>query len=495
MELKRFKINKLYGYKDIELIFNGKNTIIIAENGAGKTTLINTLNAVLRGDADELRRLKCESIEIELKNKSYTINVSELGYSDFLSKSLLPAKCDNLIALLSQAQIEDMLHDIRAKPISELRKKEWYKHAYRVSPLGHSEMDSILSVIRSALHNYHSKQVKMSTSSVGNDTVSESDYNRNKPSLILEEIKNNMRKFDIIYLPTYRRIEKATLRDKFNVDAEDNHDFNYVIKDGEVIRVRQKRATNASNIEFGLYDVESELKEISESIERRSSLGYRTLSATIIEDMMTGRMNGITSQSKLPASDDLSRFLGRVVNKDKKGNEKIIEEVKEIMKDKKLLNSNPNLTYFLSKLKPVIDSTKEMEEKIEIFVAMCNKYLQLSDDSKFLIYDVESLQVIVKDIYTNNPIGLEDLSSGEKQIISLMAHIYLDDTRKKIVLIDEPELSLSIEWQEHVLVDITNSPSVIQMLAITHSPFVFNNELKTQVKSLNVTKSVGNKSK
>lgn len=119
---------------------------------------------------------------------------------------------------------------------------------------------------------------------------------------------------------------------------------------------------------------------------------------------------------------------------------------------------------------------------------MCNKYLQLSDDSKFLDYDVESLQVIVKDLYTNSPIGLEDLSSGEKQIISLMAHIYLDDTKKKIILIDEPELSLSIEWQEHVLVDIVNSPSVVQMLAITHSPFVFNNELKKEVKALNITK-------
>ncbi|MCS5980254.1 ATP-binding protein [Klebsiella pneumoniae subsp. pneumoniae] len=55
-------------------------------------------------------------------------------------------------------------------------------------------------------------------------------------------------------------------------------------------------------------------------------------------------------------------------------------------------------------------------------------------------------------------------------------------------MIDEPELSLSLEWQEHVLVDIVNSPSVTQILAITHSPFVFNNELKSQVKSLKVIK-------
>ncbi|WP_432525957.1 AAA family ATPase [Serratia sp. BFP-2025] len=483
MELKKFKINKLYGYKDVELVFNEKSTIIIAENGAGKTTLINTLNAVLIGDADELRKLKCESIEIEFKNKNYKINISELSYSDFLSKYTLPSQCVNLLSTLKPAQIEDMLHDLKARPTRELRGKEWYKLAYRKSPLGNAEMDSVLNMLRRSLNHYHSQQIDLF-----DGAVSEGDIKTNQPSLILEEIKVRMRGFDIIYLPTYRRIEKATLRDKFNIEVEDS----YAIRDGEMVKVRHTRAANGSNIEFGLYDVESELKDISESIERRSSLGYRTLSATIIEDMMTGRIDAQPSRLKLPASDELSRFLGRVVDKDKKGNEKIIEEVKRIMKDKDLLNSNRNLTYFLSKLKPVIDSTKEMEEKIEIFVAMCNKYLQLSDDSKFLVYDVESLQVIVKDLHTNNPIGLEDLSSGEKQIISLMAHIYLDDTRKKIVLIDEPELSLSIEWQEHVLVDIVNSSSVIQMLAITHSPFVFNNELKTQVKSLKVTKSLGN---
>ncbi|MBT0484723.1 AAA family ATPase [Morganella morganii] len=487
MELKKFKINKLYGYKDIELIFNEKSTIVIAENGAGKTTLINTLNAVLRGDTDELRKLKCESIEIEFNNKKYKIDISKISYSDFLSQFKLPTLCNNLISALKPGQIEDMLHDLKARPIRELRNKGWYKQGYRKSPLSNLEMDQALSIIRRSLNSYHSQQIEAIDNITTDDDASDDNIKKTKPSIILEEIKSQMREFDIIYLPTYRRIEKATLRDKFNIEVEDS----YTIKDGEMVKVRRTQAANGSNIEFGLYDVESELKDISESIERRSSLGYRTLSATIIEDMMTGRMDSITSHLNLPASDELSRFLGRVVDKDKKDNEKIIDEVKRIMKDNELLNSNKNLTYFLSKLKPVIDSTKEMEEKIEIFVAMCNKYLQLSDDSKFLIYDVESLQVIVKDLHTNNPIGLEDLSSGEKQIISLMAHIYLDDTRKKIVLIDEPELSLSIEWQEHVLVDIVNSPSVIQMLAITHSPFVFNNELKTQVKSLKITKSLG----
>ncbi|QGG09267.1 ATP-binding protein [Enterobacter cancerogenus] len=478
MELKRYVIHNLYGYKNIELIFNKKKTIIIAENGAGKTTLINSLNSVLRGDIDELRKLKCDFIEIEFKEKKYKINISELNYSDFLASAPLPSQFRKIISILTQAQLDDLLHDIRSKSNRELRNKSWYRSAFQHTSLGHSELDNVLTSVRRLLNSFYSHQLNIFEKNPIVDSES-----KNKSTLNLEEIKNRMSGYDIIYLPTYRRIEKATLRDKFNIEADERMAF----RDGEIVKVRNYN-NNGSNIEFGLYDVESKLKDISEAIERRSSLGYRSLSANIIEDMMTGKIGDTSSQYNLPAIDELSRFLGRVVSKDKQDNEKIIEEVTRVMNNERALTSNGNLSYFLSKLKPVIDSTKELEEKIESFVLMCNKYLQLSDDSKFLDYDVESLQVIVKDLYTNSPIGLEDLSSGEKQIISLMAHIYLDDTKKKIILIDEPELSLSIEWQEHVLVDIVNSPSVVQMLAITHSPFVFNNELKKEVKALNITK-------
>jgi predicted ATP-binding protein involved in virulence len=44
-------------------------------------------------------------------------------------------------------------------------------------------------------------------------------------------------------------------------------------------------------------------------------------------------------------------------------------------------------------------------------------------------------------------------------------------------LIDEPELSLSIDWQQKILVDIASAPSCQQLLAITHSPFIFDNVL------------------
>lgn len=68
-------------------------------------------------------------------------------------------------------------------------------------------------------------------------------------------------------------------------------------------------------------------------------------------------------------------------------------------------------------------------------------------------------------------------------MISLLAKLYLYPKRK-IVLIDEPELSLSIDWQRGILVDVLLSPLCEQVVAITHSPFVFDNALEPFARSL-----------
>jgi predicted ATP-dependent endonuclease of OLD family len=134
------------------------------------------------------------------------------------------------------------------------------------------------------------------------------------------------------------------------------------------------------------------------------------------------------------------------------------------------------LRYFLARLSKVVNQTKQLESDIENFVQISNKYLGRSSDKKLLHYDATQMKVKVINVWTETEIGFDDLSSGEKQVISLFAHLYLSQ-KEKIVLIDEPELSLSIEWQKRLLPDVVNSPTCRQLLAITHSPFVFENEL------------------
>lgn len=59
----------------------------------------------------------------------------------------------------------------------------------------------------------------------------------------------------------------------------------------------------------------------------------------------------------------------------------------------------------------------------------------------------------------------------------MLRNMYLEPDNDFIVLFDEPELSLSIYWQKKLLPDILNSKRCDFLLAVTHSPFIFENEL------------------
>ncbi|UQR61817.1 ATP-binding protein [Bradyrhizobium sp. C-145] len=103
-------------------------------------------------------------------------------------------------------------------------------------------------------------------------------------------------------------------------------------------------------------------------------------------------------------------------------------------------------------------------------------------DDKELTLSRRNLEVTVRSIKANKTIPLDALSSGEKQMISLLAKLFLYPDNK-IILIDEPELSLSIDWQKQILLDVMNAPLCKQVIAITHSPFIFDNALEPFARS------------
>jgi predicted ATPase len=74
-------------------------------------------------------------------------------------------------------------------------------------------------------------------------------------------------------------------------------------------------------------------------------------------------------------------------------------------------------------------------------------------------------------------VDIKTLSSGEKQIISLFSRLFLTKSKQVAIFFDEPELSLSIEWQKHLLPDIIQSGICGFIFCTTHSPFIFENDL------------------
>lgn len=65
----------------------------------------------------------------------------------------------------------------------------------------------------------------------------------------------------------------------------------------------------------------------------------------------------------------------------------------------------------------------------------------------------------------------EQLSSGEKQMLSLLCYNALH--QDSILFIDEPELSLHVDWQRLLLRILSEQRSHNQLLIATHSPFIY----------------------
>ena len=62
------------------------------------------------------------------------------------------------------------------------------------------------------------------------------------------------------------------------------------------------------------------------------------------------------------------------------------------------------------------------------------------------------------------------LSSGEKQIVILLTQALLWEDKPVVYVVDEPELSLHVSWQEKLLKSLQDLGGRIQIIVATHSP-------------------------
>ena len=84
------------------------------------------------------------------------------------------------------------------------------------------------------------------------------------------------------------------------------------------------------------------------------------------------------------------------------------------------------------------DNVKKTEVILSDFFV--SKKISILSAKRFLISDVKTKKII----------PLEFLSSGEKKILTIISSVILGD-QDDVILIDEPELSLSIPWQEKLI--------------------------------------------
>ncbi|MFV1465876.1 MULTISPECIES: AAA family ATPase [unclassified Phaeobacter] len=278
-----------------------------------------------------------------------------------------------------------------------------------------------------------------------------------------------------MFFPTYRRIEKdlreisPKLRRKFREDLS---------SDGELELTRSSRYY-VDLVSFGMNDVRNRLNGLASELRDFSLSKFNELSGLYLKDVIRGQADDFNVEQIRDLSESaLSKILGRVSEDVLSDNDKTLLRQKVTS-----IRSNPLdsisvhdrfLAHYFSRLVVVNEEISQKEGDILSFVETCNDYLH---PRKQIVYDETTFSTAIYD-QVSGPIDLSLLSSGEKQVISVFAHLFLDKQEVQTVIIDEPELSLSVPWQKRFLEDILKSNRCSFLLSVTHSPFVYQNSLR-----------------
>ena len=448
--IKKFKITGLFGFRNVDINFENNVKILIGENGFGKTTVLNSLYYLLNKKYTKLSNIEFETMELNFQNEE-KIQFTKFELESYIN--YIESNNNNRrmpLSVLKHLETLDLSEFINNDDIHEEKIIDFIKN----SEIRHfAPMQIMVREISKYIKDYPSCDV----------------FDR------LVKIRNTLN-FSILYLPTYRRVEEdlknlGSFKERIIHRNDGRSYYRELEEDLEV--------TDDTLIHFGMEDVRKKIITVEQEIEKSTITGFSKLTGQMLSLFLNGFRK--IQDSEIEELDEntikiiLHRVGDNIPQKDKDG-------ILKLLKDKAKLKEKKDLVSFIFKLIDIYNEHKHLDDKIKNFRDVCNEYLV---DKQFR-YDESSVDLDIYRNGTDEKVEINKLSSGEKQIISIFSKIYLEKTENLIVLFDEPELSLSLPWQKRLLPDIMNSEKCKFLLAVTHSPFIFQNKLESHAVGINM---------
>lgn len=450
--IEYFKISGLFGKKDVELSFKNKVQIYVGENGLGKTSVLNMLYYLLSCKFDEMLKINFASVSFKLNGKAFEFTKTQI--QGYVERNKPSHQRSGLYRHLQEV--------LKVEDITELKKIVDNPKYMRMEKI--QRVSEYMSKIGRSISNVSSGLLYATVIEVIAARTESKDIVR------YEELVKDQN-FKLLYFPTYRRIEidKENIRKSIQKDF-DASSYNVYFDANEIDFQRRSLSKISKFIHMGMDDFIERKDKLLERISSISRMKLNELSTDIIKCEIKGypeekeishddtnTIKTLLSRSHIGLeSDDLKKVLASI------DSGHIYDEKNKVM------------LYVLRQLLNIYESYAIYDKGIKKFVEVCNHYL----NDKKLVYDEVGLDVYIQfnDENERSNIGFELLSSGEKQIVSMLSEVFLDPEKEFVFLIDEPELSLSIFWQKMLIPDIMSSRKCSLLFAVTHSPYIFDNE-------------------
>ena len=452
MELKNFKATNVHGYLNYNIEFHSRLTFLIGINGTGKTSVLKLILGLISPSFNYLNSIEFDSAELICKDS--------MG-SDIFIKATKNTGNNNLDLYLKKADAE-------------------YK--------GMLEKTSI-ALINNEIHNED-------TSDKLRGLIDRFDQQD-----LVKEIKSLSTP---LFLGLDRRAYEGQQIDKMKqgfllrrryINFPQNDPLNIGLMDMQEVIYDYMRLIASNQPKINEEFKNKILLQSFEFLENQAFNSWKD--AKELDDKRKKASDAFNNLKIVGFSDHVNKFFDQLsitlnqfynVQKNRKKN---AIEPKDIEIIQKWFNNQPQL----KRIDELIEYNQAYQNEIQKLYLpieqtkdIINKFF--NESKKELQIDAQGeLQIKFK----NGKIAkLYELSSGEKQIITMLGHlIFFEERFKKdtgIFIIDEPEVSLHLAWQEIFVNSILEASPKTQFILATHSPAIlgdFDEDLCEDLAKLN----------
>lgn len=234
-----------------------------------------------------------------------------------------------------------------------------------------------------------------------------------------------------------------------------------------VVGVRSTRRTSTTTraVEAASSEIASQISRADSDYARNSQLVDRRFPADVIKAMQYDRKTSRKIVEDLSRKVDIEREQLRLVGL----LDTDTEYQPELGSDQlDLENVRPVVAEILRSTLAKLEVLRDLANRLTAF----KRFLDNRFESKTVVLSRSSgLSLLLKSGKTLRP---SQLSSGEQQMIVLAFEILFNTNPGTLVIIDEPEISLHVLWQDSLLEDLQSMgrPSRLQFMMATHSPAI-----------------------